>query len=148
MANVIKDHMSGAARAEVQCSGEDIKKNPLQLIELLIKRFGQHDSLQAVQAAFHSRVQLSGESLADFSRALMLLHSRMEAVAAAGAQHDAIMQLKDQSLIDQFTAGVTNANRIPIRQEKVRILKADANCTFTELCDEILVCSTMAVLAM
>ncbi|PIK50914.1 hypothetical protein BSL78_12214 [Apostichopus japonicus] len=71
--------------------------------------FGLEDSMQSHATVFHNAHQKEGESLADFSRLLLRLHSRMVAAAKTEEDGKALKQLRDRALRDQFCRGAREA---------------------------------------
>jgi hypothetical protein len=134
-AGTIRDYVTGAARGEIDCAGPDVQKDPAKLIELLKKRFGKRDTLQVVSAKFHSRVRSSQESLADFSRSLMQLRARMEALAEPGAERDSVKQLAEKALKEQFAAGCNNKS---VQEEINRSIRSPDNPSFAKIREHIL----------
>ena len=92
-------NLGGSAREEYLCAPNNIKQDYSKLISLLKKRFGPAEGLSSLSAAFNARVQLEGEDLASYSRALMRLHSRME-------WKPALEELRNMALKGQFKRGV------------------------------------------
>ena len=76
------DHLGGCAKEEVLCHPHAMRQSVESLTALLRSRFGPMETVPSLHAAFHARMQLEGESLADYSRVLMRLHDRMEKAAA------------------------------------------------------------------
>ena len=79
---VMLDHLGGCAKEEVLCHPLATRQSMESLAALLRSRFGPLETVHSLHAAFHARMQLEGESLADYSRVLMILHDRMEKAAA------------------------------------------------------------------
>ena len=103
-AAAILDHLKGPAREEILCLSSTERHDPELVIAVLKKHFGPPETLQALSSVFHARTQLEGESLRDFSRALIRLYDRMEKVADC-AQKGALLDLKDAFLKEQFAKG-------------------------------------------
>ena len=57
----------------------------------------------SLSTAFHARMHLDGETLADYSRVLMRLHSHMEKATATEAEGQALALLRDNALKEQFS---------------------------------------------
>ena len=62
--------------------------------------------MTSLYAEFYSRVQSVGETLAEFSRALIRLHQRIESAAPTAAERQALAVLDDGALKLQFVVGV------------------------------------------
>ena len=105
------------------------------LVALLRSRFGPLESVHSLHAAFHERMQLEGESLADYSRVLMRLHDRMEQAAATLAEGRALALLRDNALKEQFAQGLRQQS---VRQELRRLTLASVGRPFFQMRDEAL----------
>ena len=105
------------------------------LIALLRSRFGPMETVPSLHAAFRARLQLEGESLADYSRVLVRLHDRMEKAAATLAEGQALALLRDNALKEQFAQGVGQQS---VRQELRRLALASVGRPFFQMKDEAL----------
>ena len=128
-ATALIDHLGGAAKEEVLCASEAVKGDYVELTSLLRKRFGPAETLHSL------RVKQDGESLADYSRALMRLYSRMEKSAPKPEDLQALERLRDISLKGQFRKGVNN-DSVSRDIERIEIREPDK--TFPELREEVL----------
>ena len=88
------------------------------LVALLQLRFAPHETVHSLSAAFYTRVQLDGETLAEYTKVLMGLHNRMEKTAATEAEGQALALLRDTALKGQFVKGVQEQS---VRRELMRI---------------------------
>ena len=70
-AQVIITHLAGPAKDEVMCREASSRDDPAVLRKVLMTRFGLHESVQSLSSELHSRVQVDGETLADFSSVLI-----------------------------------------------------------------------------
>ena len=129
------DHIGGCAREEVLCQPERVRQNGKALVALLLLRFGPPDTLPSLSTAFYGRMQLDSESLADYSRVLMQLHTRMERAAASEAEGAAIVLLRDNALKEQFVRGVRQQS---VRQELRLIAYHSVDKSFHHMRDEAL----------
>lgn len=134
-AMAIFDHLGGCARDEVLCHPEAIRLDYQSLVDLLTLRFGPTESVPSLGTTFHARMQMDGETLADYSRVLMRLHSRMEKAAVTRAEGDALALLRDNALKEQFVRGVRDQS---VRYELRRIALGSANQSFLAMRDEVL----------
>ena len=134
-AATILDHLGGKARDEVLCHPEAVRLDYQLLVDLLTRMFGPPETVPSVNAAFHARFQMDGESLADYSRVIMRLHSRMEKAAVTREEGEALSLLRDNALKEQFVRGV----REPfVRQELRRIALNSDRKSFLDMRDEAL----------
>ena len=76
------------------------------------------EMVHSLGTAFHARMQLESESLADYSRVLMQLQNRMVRSAASEAESAVLVLLSDNSLKEQFVQGVREQS---VRQNLRRI---------------------------
>ena len=104
--NVAFDHLIGDAREEVMCTPHNMRDTWPKLESLLTRRFGAPETVQSLTSALYSRSQLPDESLADYSRTLIRLHDKMEAAATDERNKNALAQLRDGTLREQFVRGV------------------------------------------
>lgn len=114
-AQVILNHLDGAARQEIRChsiSADDLDS----LITLLKRHFGSKETTQSLQKRFHERVQKEGESLDEFSRALMCMYDAIINVAPS-SEKGAFKGLRDSVLSDKFVAGArSHSTRLELRR--------------------------------
>ena len=134
-AMAILDHLGGCAREEVLCHPDAVRHDYKALVTLLQLRFGPPETVPSLSTAFHARMQLDGETLADYSRVLMRLHSRMEKAATTEAEGQALALLRDNALKEQFVRGVREQS---VRQELRRIALNSINKSFHHMRDEAL----------
>lgn len=124
------DFLGGVAKEEVLCTPTEDRDSFAQLSALLVKRFGAPETVQSLTRALYSRTQLVGESLADFSRALIRLHDRMEHTAVNAQERDALNQLRESALKEQFCKGVRDMS---IKRELRKLLYSQPDLSFSEL---------------
>ena len=132
---VLLYHLCGRAREEVLCQPERVRQDCKALVSLRLLRFGPPDTVHLLSTAFHARMQLDSESLADYSRVLMQLHNRMERAAASEAESSALVILRDTALKEQFVQGVREQS---VRQELRRIAFHSVGKSFHHMRDEAL----------
>ena len=76
------------------------------LVSLLRRVFGPWETVTSLQAEFYARMQSVGETLAEYSRALIRLHQRIEGAASTVTERQALAVLGDGALKHQFVVGV------------------------------------------
>ena len=103
-------------------------------VALLLLRSGPPETTHTTSTAFHVRMQLGSDSLADYSR-VMQLHNRMERAAASEAESAAVVILRDNVLKEQFVQGVREQS---VRQELRRIAFHSVVKSFHHMRDEAL----------
>jgi hypothetical protein len=132
---VILDHLGGCAREEVLCQPDVERHDYGALVALLKLRFAPHETVNSLSAEFYARVQLDGETLAEYSRVLVGLRNRMEKVAATEAEGQALALLRDTALKYQFIEGVQEQS---VRRELRRIAFHSAGKPFHDMRNEAL----------
>ena len=134
-AQSLVDHLGGVAKEEVLCREERILKDFDQLVAVLRSLFGAVDTVQSLTAEFHSRRQHGGETLADYSRILMRIYTRMEKAASSSDEKQALTQLRDTSLKERF---VTGSSQVWMQRELRRMELAAKGKTFLQLREDVL----------
>lgn len=79
-ATYLIEHLGGDARLEVLGRGEALKSDPAQIYAVLLRVFGDGDSLPQQQQLFYSYRQKEGESLVSCSLALVKIFDRITRV--------------------------------------------------------------------
>ena len=100
----------------------------------LKNRFGLKETVQPLSTELHARTQGPGESLADFSSALIRLYDRMEA-AATQEERTALGNFRDNTLKERFVTGVRDRQ---VQRELRRTMFASESMTFVEMRREVL----------
>ena len=134
---VLLDHLGGCAKEEVLCHPLAMWRQSMESLTALLlrSRFGPLETVHSLQAGFHARMQLEGESLADYSRVLMRLHDRIEKAAATLAEGHVLTLFRDNVLKEQFAQGVRQQS---VRQELRRLALVSVGRPFIEMRDETL----------
>ena len=91
--------------------------------------------MTALYAEFYSRMQLVRETLAQFSRALIRLHQRIEGAASTVAERQALAVLGDGALKHQFVVGVRDEL---VRHELRRLMLRSGDKPFIVVREEAL----------
>lgn len=91
------DHLEGEAREEIKYRSEIEQSYPDKIISVLQELYGCSQSYVSLQKAFISRKQQEGESLLEFSLALMGLLERLKQQSLYAMPHSQVL------LRDQFT---------------------------------------------
>ena len=89
------DHLEGEARDEIKYRSTEEREDPAKIIAALQELYGCFDSYVALQEAFFSRRQREGETLQEFSLALMSLMASIKQ-RAPGEMPNAEVLLRDQ----------------------------------------------------
>ena len=116
--------LEGDAKREIICRGGPTLLTPDQLVLALGEVFTKRGLVPRLLSKFWARDQLTGESLAAYSHALMELLERIAKADPSEVPEDGELLLK------KFCAGVTDPN---LRWELKQQLKAQPQSTFIEL---------------
>ena len=108
----IMDHLSGAAGQEVRFREPRTAEEALQIVRSV---FGDVDTVGAAQEAFYTRVQQPGETLLDYSLALVKLFGKLS------KRQTSLAPLRNETLKGRFASGV----REPHLQREMRRLEMD-----------------------
>lgn len=120
----IYDHLEGEAREEIKYRPRGEREDPDKVLEILQELYGCADSYISLQERFFSRKQQEGESLQEFSHALLQL---MEQVTK-NAPHDL---LNTPTLLrDQFVENVSDCS---LRRELKQLVRRDPTLTLLKV---------------
>ena len=124
---VLIDYLGGDAKDEVLCRPDEVRRDFGALVSLLRRVFGPMQTVTSLYADFYSRMQSEGETLVEYSRALIWLHQRIEGAAPTMAECQAIAVLDDGALKHQFVVGLRDEW---VRHELRRLVlrSADSPC--------------------
>ena len=89
------DHLEGEARDEIKYRTSAEQADPAQILAILRELYGCTRSYIALQHAFFARTQQQGETLQEFSLALMALMEQVKQRAPDGLLNSAVL-LRDQ----------------------------------------------------
>ena len=103
---LLLDYLGGCAKEEALCYPDDVRRDFGALVFRLRRVFGPWETVTSLYADFYSRMQSVGETLAEFSRALIRLHQRIEGAAPTVAERQALAVLADAAWKHQFVVGV------------------------------------------
>ena len=129
------DNLGGCARDEVLCHPDEVCRDFGALVSLLWRVFGPRETVTSLYAEFYSRVHSVGETLAEFSRALIRMHQRIEGAAPTVAERQALAVIGDGALKHQFVVGVRDEW---VRHDLRRLMLRSADRTFIVVRDEAL----------
>ena len=129
------DNLGGCARDEVLCHPDEVRRDFGALVSLLRRVFGPRETVTSLYAEFYSRVKSVGETLAEFSRALIRLHQRIEGAAPTVAERQALAVLGDGALKHQFVVGVRDEW---VRHDLRRLMLRSADRPFIVVREEAL----------
>ena len=124
---VLVDYLGGCAKEAVLCHPDEVRRDFGALVSLLRRMFGPCETVTSLYAEFYSRIQSLGDTLAEYSRAIIGLHQRIEGVAPTDAERQALAVLGDGALKHQFVVGVRDEW---VRHELRRLMlrSADKPC--------------------
>lgn len=121
------DHLEGEAREEIRYRSAIEREDPEKIIFALRELYGCSQSCVALQEAFFSRRQHEGETLLEFSLALMGLLERVKQRSPSGLPN------ADPLLRDQFVEHVRESG---LRRELKQFVRRQPNSTLLEVRSE------------
>lgn len=124
------DHLEGEAREEIKHRPSTERGDPTKIIAALQELYGCYKSYVALQEAFFSRRQQEGETLQEFSLALMSLMASVKQSAPSGMPNSEVL-LRDQFVehvlegalrreLKQFVRQKPTATLLEVRGEAIR----------------------------
>lgn len=124
------DHLEGEAREEIKYRSSTERSDPNRIISILQDLYGCVESYVALQEAFFSRRQQEGESLLEYSLALMALMEKVQnrapnnmTNAATLLRDQFVEQLLDGALrreLKQYIRNTPTATLLDVRGEAMR----------------------------
>ncbi len=117
------DHLEGEAREEIKYRPSAERSDPDKIIEVLQELYGCAESYVALQEAFFSRWQHEGETLLEFSLALMGLMASVKQRAPSGIPNAEVL------LRDQFVEHVLDGS---LRRELKQFVRQQPTATLLE----------------
>lgn len=120
----IYDHLEGEAREEIKYRSREEREDPERVLAVLLELYGCSQSYVSLQEAFFSRKQLDGESLQEFSHALMCLMSKVVQRSPTGMPHSNVL------LRDQFVEHVSDYT---LRRELKQFVRSKPASTLLEV---------------
>lgn len=117
------DHLEGEAREEIKYRPSEERLDPAKIIEVLQELYGCAESYVALQEAFFSRRQHEGETLLEFSLALMGLMASVKQCAPGGIPNAEFL------LRDQFVEHVLDGS---LRRELKQFVRRQPTATLLE----------------
>lgn len=118
------DHLEGEAKEEIKYRSAAEREDPTRILAILDELYGCSESYVAVQQAFFSRGQQEGETLQEFSLALMGLMEKVKRCAPADMPHAGAL------LRDQFVEHILNSS---LRRELKQLVRRQPGCTLLEV---------------
>ena len=132
---VLIDYLGGDAKDEVLCRPDEDRRDFGALVSVLRLVFGPLQTVTSLCAQFYSRMQSEGETLAEYSRALIRLHQRIEGAAPTVAERQALAVLADGALKHQVVVGVRDEW---VQHELRRLVLRSADRPFVVVREEAL----------
>lgn len=118
------DHLEGEAREEIKYRSSEERGDPSKVIAVLQELYGCCESYVALQAAFFSRRQQDGETLLEFSLALVSLMASVKQRAPIEMPNAEVL------LRDQFTEHVLDG---ALRRELKQFVRRQPTATLLEV---------------
>ena len=123
----IYDHLDGEAREEIKHRPPAERSDPGKILQILQGLYGCTESYVVLQQTFFSREQQEGETLVEYSLALMALMQRVREGAPLGSLNSEVM------LRDQFVEHVLDA---ALKRELKRVVRDRPAATLLEVREE------------
>nr|XP_046232119.1 uncharacterized protein LOC124052199 [Scatophagus argus]XP_046232120.1 uncharacterized protein LOC124052199 [Scatophagus argus] len=117
------DHLEGEAREEIKYRPSEERSDPGKIIAVLQELYGCAESYVALQEAFFSRRQQEGETLLEFSLALMGLMTSVKQHAPGGIPNAEVL------LRDQFVEHVLDGS---LRRELKQLVRRQPTATLLD----------------
>lgn len=118
------DHLEGEAKDEIRYRSAAEREDPAKIFAILEELYGCSESYVALQQAFFSRGQQEGETLQEFSLALMGLMEKVKRCAPAD------MPNAEALLRDQFIEHILNSS---LRRELKQLVRRQPGCNLLEV---------------
>lgn len=118
------DHLEGEAKDEIKYRPVAEREDPVRIFAILEELYGCSESYVSLQQAFFSRRQQEGESLQEFSLALMGLMGKVKQCAPTDMPH------AEGLLRDQFVEHVLNSS---LRRELKQFVRGQPDCTLLDV---------------
>lgn len=125
----IYEQLSGEAKQEIRYRSLAERKDPDRILEILKDIYGRPQSLTKLQRQFFDRRQKEGESVREFSHALMAIMEEIKQCPVNAAWSS------DSALRDQFAENVFDPS---LRRELKRLIRQDSTISFFALRKEAL----------
>lgn len=120
----IFDHLDGEAKQEIKFRSTAERRDPITILSILKELYGCQQSYITLQQDFFARRQIEGESLQEFSLALMSLMAQVKQQAPDGMPNSEVL------LRDQFTEHVLDG---ALRRELKQLVRRQPTITLMEL---------------
>ena len=124
------DHLEGEAKSEIKFRPVGDREDPARILDILQELYGCSQPYVTLQQAFFSRQQQDGETLQEFSLALMSLMEQVKQCAPGGVPNAEVL-LRDQFIehvldsalrreLKRFVRGKPTATLLQARAEALR----------------------------
>ena len=131
-ASFINFFLKGAAKEDIKYCSNSIRQSPSRIIQVLQGAYGVKDNITKLQKNFLDRVHRQGETLREYSYALLDL------IRKVIRKDDTLIPNKDKSLCDQFSENVRD---VMLRTHLKRLVRSDPNMTYLKLREEAIMWS-------
>ncbi|XP_076120764.1 uncharacterized protein LOC143119316 [Alosa pseudoharengus] len=120
----IFDHLEGEAKEEIKYRSSAERVDPVKILDILRELYGCSQSYVTLQQAFFSRQQQEGETLQEFSLALLALMEQVKQRAPSGVPN------ADVLLRDQFVEHVLDS---ALRRELKQLIRRQPLATLLDV---------------
>lgn len=118
------DHLEGEAQQEIRHCPSEVRRDPARLLKILEEAYGHPCSLTQAQKSFFDRKQREGESLREYSHALLSLAEGVNRCS------EAVDLCGEQAVGNQFAENVRDP---ALRRELKKLLRQDPKIRFLTL---------------
>ena len=118
------DHLEGEARDEIKYRSSVEREDPVKILAILQELYGCSESYVALQEAFFSRKQQEGETLQEFSLALLCLMEKVKQRAPVSMTNTEVL------LRDQFVEYVLDSS---LRRELKQLVRRQPGYNLLEV---------------
>ncbi|XP_078333603.1 uncharacterized protein LOC144625635 [Crassostrea virginica] len=128
----IYSHLTGLAKEEIKYRSNKERRDPTKVLRILSEAFGEKQGITVIQRNFFDRKQREGESLREYSYALLSL---LKKITVKNAD---IIPNPDLTLCEQFAQ---NVNDNSLRRELKRLIRQHPEMNFLDFRDEAILYS-------
>lgn len=131
-AQLVLDHLTGGARAEIRLCPPAHRSSAERIIEHILKTYTCHETPSTRWEDFYGRRQRGGESIQEYSLNLLKLLQKVEVATPEGSP---LLHDKDVILNERFSAGLADPS---LRREVRRFIQENPTVEFADLRNKVM----------
>ena len=131
-AQLVLDHLTGGARAEIRLCPPSERSTAERIIERILQTYECYETPSTRWEDFYGRRQRGGESIQEFSLNLLKLLRKVE---IASPESSPLLDNKDAILNERFSSGLADA---ALRREVRRYVQENPNLKFADLRSKVM----------